>query len=143
MGAIVGKWRRLGTVRVCGVPVACRRDPRSDRLGHEWATEPRRKKSSLGRVLSGGARAVHPADGSSPEERARGAARALRIACVTAMRGTGWALAGVGVVVVAVVAKKAKKRGYRAASVYVKEIESGARPIEAVGTAIAAFVGLP
>ena len=63
--------------------------------------------------------------------------------CDGAMRGTGWALAGVGVVVVAVVAKKAKKRGYRAASVYVKEIEYGARPIEAVGTAIAAFVGLP
>ena len=59
------------------------------------------------------------------------------------MTRTGWALAGVGVVVVAVVAKKAKKRGYRAASVYVEEIESGARPIEAVGTAIAAFVGSP
>ena len=46
-------------------------------------------------------------------------------------------------VVVVVVAVAAKKRGYRAASVYVKEIESGSRPIEAVGTAIAAFVGLP
>jgi hypothetical protein len=36
--AIVGKWRRLGTVRVCGASVAWRCDPLSDRLGHEWAT---------------------------------------------------------------------------------------------------------
>ena len=42
-----------------------------------------------------------------------------------------------------VVALVAKKRGYRAASVNVKEIESGARSIESVGAAIAAFVGLP
>ena len=58
------------------------------------------------------------------------------------MKGTDWALAGVGVVVVAVAAKKAKKRGYRAAAVYVEEVSSGSKPIEAVGTAIAAFVGL-
>jgi hypothetical protein len=58
------------------------------------------------------------------------------------MRATGWALAGVGTVVVAVAAKKAKKRGYRAAAVYVKEVESGSKPIQAVGTAVAAFVGL-
>ena len=58
------------------------------------------------------------------------------------MRGTDWALAGVGVVVVAVAAKKAKKRGYQAAAVYVEEIASGSKPIEGVGTAIAAFVGL-
>jgi hypothetical protein len=58
------------------------------------------------------------------------------------VRGTGWALAGVGLVVVAVAAKKARKRGYRAAAFYVQEIESGSKPIEAVGTAVAAFVGL-
>ena len=33
-------------------------------------------------------------------------------------------------------------RGRRAQAVYKKEIASGARPIEAVGTAVAAFVGL-
>ena len=33
-------------------------------------------------------------------------------------------------------------RGRRAQAVYRKEIASGARPIEAVGTAVAAFVGL-
>jgi hypothetical protein len=58
------------------------------------------------------------------------------------MRGTSWALAGIGVVVVAVAAKRAKRRGYRAAAVYVQEVESGSKPIEAVGTAVAAFVGL-
>jgi hypothetical protein len=46
------------------------------------------------------------------------------------------------VVVVAVAAKRAKKRWYRAAAVYVEEVESGSKPIEAVGTAVAAFVGL-
>jgi hypothetical protein len=34
------------------------------------------------------------------------------------------------------------KRGQRARSVYVEEVASGARPIEAVGTSVAAFVGL-
>jgi hypothetical protein len=34
------------------------------------------------------------------------------------------------------------KRGKRARSVYVEEVASGARPIEAVGTSVAAFVGL-
>jgi UPF0716 family protein affecting phage T7 exclusion len=33
-------------------------------------------------------------------------------------------------------------RGRRAQAVYRKEIASGARPIEAAGTAVAAFVGL-
>ena len=33
-------------------------------------------------------------------------------------------------------------RGRRAQAVYKKEVASGARPIEAVGTAVAAFVGL-
>ncbi len=50
------------------------------------------------------------------------------------MRRTDWAFIGVAVVVVATAAKKAKK-------VYVKEVSSGSRPIQAVGTAIAAFVG--
>jgi len=58
------------------------------------------------------------------------------------MSRTGWALAGVGVVVVAVAAKKAKKRGSRAVAVYVEEVSSGSKPIEGVGTAVAAFVGL-
>jgi hypothetical protein len=57
------------------------------------------------------------------------------------MRGTGWALAAIGVVVVAVAAKKAKKRMRKAAKVYIEEVSSGSRPIEAVGTAVAAFVG--
>jgi hypothetical protein len=46
------------------------------------------------------------------------------------------------VVVVAVAAKKAKKRGSRAVAVYVEEVSSGSKPIEGVGTAVAAFVGL-
>jgi phage tail sheath protein FI len=45
-------------------------------------------------------------------------------------------------------AKKSKKKGKRRRSsyltpgVYVEEVSSGSRPIEAVGTSIAAFVGL-
>ena len=41
--------------------------------------------------------------------------------------------------------KRGKKRGkkrYLSPGVYVEEVSSGARPIEAVGTAVAAFVGL-
>lgn len=56
------------------------------------------------------------------------------------MRRTGWALVAVGVVVVAAAAKEAK-RSRRARQVYAEEVSSGSRPIEAVGTAIAAFVG--
>ncbi len=56
------------------------------------------------------------------------------------MSKTGWAL--VGVVVVAVAAKKAKKRVRLAAEVYIEEVSSGSKPIEGVGTAVAAFVGL-
>lgn len=52
------------------------------------------------------------------------------------------AVVALGAVVVAVAAKKAKKRVKRAADVYMEEVSSGARPIEAVGTAVAAFVGL-
>lgn len=53
------------------------------------------------------------------------------------MSRTGWALVAVG----AVIAIRSK-RGRRARKVYVEEVASGARPIEAVGTSIAAFVGL-
>jgi phage tail sheath protein FI len=48
-----------------------------------------------------------------------------------------WKLLGIGVVV-AIVAKPGK----RARQVYVEEISAGARPIEAVGTAVAALVGV-
>jgi hypothetical protein len=34
------------------------------------------------------------------------------------------------------------ERGRRARELYAKEVSSGSRPIEAVGTAIAAFIGL-
>ncbi len=46
-----------------------------------------------------------------------------------------WGLIGLGLAVVAVRAKRARK-------VYIEEVSSGSKPIEAVGTAIAAFVGL-
>ncbi len=47
-----------------------------------------------------------------------------------------------GAAAIAVAAtKKGRKRVKLAADVYIKEVEAGARPIEAVGTAIAAFVG--
>lgn len=52
------------------------------------------------------------------------------------------AAVAIGAVVVAVAAKKAKKRVKLSVDVYVEEVSSGARPIEAVGTSIAAFVGL-
>jgi len=52
------------------------------------------------------------------------------------MRRTLWMLTGVGLVVAIA------KRGRRARNVYVEEVSSGARPIQAVGTSIAAFVGL-
>ena len=43
----------------------------------------------------------------------------------------------VGVTVVVIAAK----RGKRARQIYVEEVSSGSKPIEAVGTAVAAFVG--
>jgi hypothetical protein len=55
------------------------------------------------------------------------------------MKRTGRVLAGVGLVVLA--AKKTKKRVRRARKVYLEEVSSGSKPIEAVGTSIAAFVG--
>ena len=57
-------------------------------------------------------------------------------------RGRSWAFVGVVAVIVAAVAKNAGKRARRARGVYMEEVSSGARPINAVGTAIAAFVGL-
>jgi hypothetical protein len=54
------------------------------------------------------------------------------------MRRTGWALVGIGVVVVAVAAKRARL----ARKAYANAVSSGSRPIEAVGTSVAAFVGL-
>ena len=53
------------------------------------------------------------------------------------MSRAGWTLLAVGVAVVAV----RSKRGRRARKVYVEEVSSGARPINAVGTSIAAFIG--
>jgi phage tail sheath protein FI len=38
--------------------------------------------------------------------------------------------------------KKKRKKG-RSPGVYVEEVSSGARPIEGVGTSVAAFVGFP
>lgn len=58
------------------------------------------------------------------------------------MSRTGLAVVAVAVVVVAVASRKARKRARLAASVYMEEVSSGSKPIEAVGTAVAAFVGL-
>lgn len=52
------------------------------------------------------------------------------------------AVTALGAALVIVAAKKGKKRVKAATSVYVEEVSSGARPIQAVGSAIAAFVGL-
>lgn len=54
------------------------------------------------------------------------------------MSRTGWTLVTLGAVVVVL----RSKRGKRARKVFIKEVASGARPINAVGTSIAAFVGL-
>jgi hypothetical protein len=48
----------------------------------------------------------------------------------------------VRLVVLGLLVKVAKERLPLAASAYRKAVSSGARPIEAVGTAVAAFVGL-
>jgi hypothetical protein len=58
------------------------------------------------------------------------------------MSRTGWAVVAAAVGAVAVAAKKAGKRIRLARGVYMEEVSSGAKPIEAVGTAVAAFVGL-
>ena len=52
------------------------------------------------------------------------------------------AFISLGVVAVAVASKKGRKRVKLAQSVYIEEVSSGSRPIQAVGTAVAAFVGL-
>jgi hypothetical protein len=54
------------------------------------------------------------------------------------MNRTGWALVGIGVVVAAVAARRAR----RARKAYADAVASGSKPIEGVGTAVAAFVGL-
>jgi hypothetical protein len=46
-----------------------------------------------------------------------------------------WAIISLGVAVLAV-------RANRAREVYLEEVSSGSKPIEGVGTAVAAFVGL-
>ena len=39
-------------------------------------------------------------------------------------------------------AKRKRKKGKKTPGVFVDEVSSGARPIEGVGTAVAAFIGL-
>ena len=51
-------------------------------------------------------------------------------------------LAALAVAVYAVATKGGRERLKRAQEVYSEEVASGAKPIEAVGTAVAAFVGL-
>jgi hypothetical protein len=55
---------------------------------------------------------------------------------------TAVVLAVGSVAVITLASKKGRKRVKKAVGVYVDEVSSGARPIEGVGTAIAAFVGL-
>jgi hypothetical protein len=58
-------------------------------------------------------------------------------------RSTRWVLVGAGAVAVVVAAKKRRRRQrYLSPGVYVEEVSSGSKPIEAVGTTVAAFVGL-
>jgi hypothetical protein len=53
------------------------------------------------------------------------------------------ALVAAGVVVVVVAAKKRRRRsGYLSPGVYVEEAPAASKPIEGVGTSVAAFVGL-
>ena len=51
-------------------------------------------------------------------------------------------LAALAVAVYALATKGGRERLKRAQEVYSEEVASGAKPIEAVGTAVAAFVGL-
>ena len=51
-------------------------------------------------------------------------------------------IAALVVAVYAVATKSGRERLKRARETYTEEVASGAKPIEAVGTAIAAFVGL-
>jgi Bacteriophage tail sheath protein len=46
------------------------------------------------------------------------------------------------VVVVAAAKKKRRRRGYLSPGVYVEEVPAASKPIEGVGTTVAAFVGL-
>jgi hypothetical protein len=58
------------------------------------------------------------------------------------MTRTRWSLVGLGVAVVLGAAGKAKKRARRAREAYHRRVSAGSRPIEAVGTAVAVFVGI-
>lgn len=51
-------------------------------------------------------------------------------------------LAAIAVAVYAVATKSGRERLRRAREAYGQEVDSGAKPIEGVGTAVAAFVGL-
>ena len=51
-------------------------------------------------------------------------------------------IAALSVAVYALATKGGRERLKRAQEVYSEEVASGAKPIEAVGTAVAAFVGL-
>jgi hypothetical protein len=46
-----------------------------------------------------------------------------------------------GVAVYTIATESGRKRAKRARKVYVEEVAAGARPINAVGTSIAAFIG--
>ncbi len=52
-------------------------------------------------------------------------------------------LAALGVAVYAVATKSGRERLKRAREAYSDEVASGSKPIEGVGTAIAAFIGTP
>jgi hypothetical protein len=58
------------------------------------------------------------------------------------MTRTRWGLLGLGLTVFVGAARKGKKRARRARGAYHREVSAGSRPIEAVGTAVAAFVGI-
>lgn len=56
------------------------------------------------------------------------------------MSRTGWVVVGVGVAVLA--SKKGRKRVKLAVDAYMEEVSTGSKPIEGVGTAGAAFIGI-
>ena len=57
------------------------------------------------------------------------------------MTRTGWAAVALGGAAAVVLAsKKGRKRAKKAVGVFIEEVSSGTKPIEAVGTSIAAFV---
>lgn len=52
------------------------------------------------------------------------------------------ALVAAGATAVVLASKKGRKRVQRSVDIYVEELSSGSRPLDAVGTSIAAFIGL-